>query len=58
MKVRAPLAVCKPCYAQYVTSKIVDEGESRRIQCMGSKCGVIVDEKTVELLVESEVLEK
>ena len=50
--------VCKPCYAQYVTSKIVDEGESRRIQCMGSKCNVIVDENTVGLLVEPDVLEK
>ncbi|ORY88042.1 hypothetical protein BCR35DRAFT_301941 [Leucosporidium creatinivorum] len=49
---------CKSCYAQYVTSKVVDEGESRRIQCMGSKCNVIVDEKTVELLVEEEVLER
>lgn len=47
---------CKSCYSQYVTSKIVDEGESRRIQCMGSKCNVIVDEKTIELLVEPDVM--
>lgn len=49
---------CKDCYAQYLTAKIVDEGESRRIQCMGSKCNVIVDEKTIELLVKPDVLER
>ncbi|GAA6013964.1 hypothetical protein JCM10207_000187 [Rhodosporidiobolus poonsookiae] len=42
---------CKDCYAHYLTSKIVDEGESRRIQCMANDCNVVVDEKTVELLV-------
>jgi ariadne-1 len=47
--------VCKDCYAHYVSSKIND-GESRRIQCMGNKCNVIVDEKTVELLVSHDVL--
>ncbi|KAI5474421.1 ariadne-1 [Pseudohyphozyma bogoriensis] len=49
---------CKDCYSQYLTSKIMDESESRRIQCMGGKCGVIVDEKTVELLVEGATLER
>ncbi|KAK4703139.1 hypothetical protein P7C70_g3078, partial [Phenoliferia sp. Uapishka_3] len=53
---RSNRSVCKDCYSQYVTSKIMDESESRRIQCMGSKCNVIVDEKTVELLVEPAVL--
>lgn len=52
------VTVCKDCYSQYITSKIVDEGESRRIQCMGSKCNVIVDEKTVELLVSRDVLDR
>lgn len=46
---------CKECYSEYVTNKIVDEGESRRIQCMGSNCHVIVDEKTIELLVAPDV---
>jgi ariadne-1 len=48
--------VCKDCYAQYVSAKVNDEGESRRIQCMGSKCHTIVDEKTLELLVDSATL--
>ncbi|BGP15687.1 hypothetical protein JCM10213_006142 [Rhodosporidiobolus nylandii] len=47
---------CKDCYSQYLTSKIVDEGESRRIQCMGNDCNVIVDERTVELLVPPDLL--
>lgn len=47
---------CKDCYAQYVSAKVNDEGESRRIQCMGSKCHTIVDEKTLELLVDSATL--
>ncbi|GAA5943109.1 E3 ubiquitin-protein ligase HEL1 [Sporobolomyces koalae] len=47
---------CKACYSQYITSKVVDEGESRRIQCMANDCKVIVDEKSVELLVSPEVM--
>lgn len=34
----------------------MDESESRRIQCMGSDCNTIVDEKTIELLVSKETL--
>ncbi|KAK4056809.1 hypothetical protein OIO90_002058 [Microbotryomycetes sp. JL221] len=49
---------CRECYSHYLQSKIVDEGESRRIQCMNSKCAVIVDEKTVELLVSTDALAK
>ncbi|GAA6039888.1 hypothetical protein JCM8097_006784 [Rhodosporidiobolus ruineniae] len=49
---------CKDCYAQYITSKVQDEGESRRIQCMGKDCNVIVDERTVELLVPPDVLSR
>ncbi|GAA5842304.1 hypothetical protein JCM5353_000962 [Sporobolomyces roseus] len=47
---------CKECYSHYIQSKVVDEGESRRIQCMGKNCNVIVDEKTVELLVNPDIL--
>jgi len=50
------IVVCKECYSHYIQSKVVDEGESRRIQCMGKNCNVIVDEKTVELLVNPEIL--
>ncbi|GAA5939252.1 hypothetical protein JCM1841_002933 [Sporobolomyces salmonicolor] len=49
---------CKECYAQYIASKVVDEGESRRIQCMANDCNVIVDERTVELLVPPEILSR
>ncbi|PRQ72460.1 hypothetical protein AAT19DRAFT_16384 [Rhodotorula toruloides] len=49
---------CKACYCHYLTSKIIDEGESRRIECMGKDCHVIVDEKTVELLVPPDILDR
>ncbi|KAJ3106590.1 hypothetical protein HDU97_005955 [Phlyctochytrium planicorne] len=42
---------CKDCYERFLTQKIVEEGESRRIQCPGSGCNLIVDEKTVDLVV-------
>lgn len=48
---------CQDCYTQYIEGKI-KEGESRKIQCMDEKCGLIVDEKTVGLLVGNEMLEK
>ncbi|CAJ0846743.1 13545_t:CDS:2 [Entrophospora sp. SA101] len=38
---------CKDCYEHYLTQKIKEEGESRRISCMANKCNVIVDETTV-----------
>ncbi len=41
-----------------MTSKITDEAESRRIQCMGAKCHVIVDEKTVQLLVKDDIFQR
>ncbi|KAL8277440.1 hypothetical protein RQP46_010162 [Phenoliferia psychrophenolica] len=47
---------CKDCYARYVESKIMDDSESRRIQCMDSNCNVVIDEKTIELLVSPSVL--
>lgn len=53
---REAITVCKECYSHYIQSKVVDEGESRRIQCMGKNCNVIVDEKTVELLVNPDIL--
>ncbi|KAI9478377.1 MAG: hypothetical protein EXX96DRAFT_245687 [Benjaminiella poitrasii] len=44
---------CRTCYTHYLVQKIKEEGESRRIQCPQSDCPVIVDEKTVELLVDT-----
>ncbi|KAI9020516.1 hypothetical protein DFJ74DRAFT_673498 [Hyaloraphidium curvatum] len=49
---------CRDCYEHYLTQKITEEGESRRIQCMHGKCKLIVDEKTVEMVVKPRVLEK
>ncbi|KAI8988618.1 hypothetical protein BDF20DRAFT_953743 [Mycotypha africana] len=49
---------CKRCYTQYLCQKIREEGESRRIQCPESDCNIIVDEKTVELLVDSATYSK
>ncbi|KAJ3240213.1 hypothetical protein HDU81_004350 [Chytriomyces hyalinus] len=49
---------CQPCYSRYLTIKIAEEGESRRIQCLDAACSLIVDEKTVQLLVEPAVFEK
>ncbi|KAI7866800.1 uncharacterized protein EV154DRAFT_453990 [Mucor mucedo] len=45
---------CKKCYTHYINQKIREEGESRRIQCPENNCPVIVDEKTVALLVDNE----
>jgi ariadne-1 len=43
---------CIVCYDHYLKQKICEEGESRRITCMG-KCSLIVDEKTVKELVDA-----
>ena len=48
---------CRDCYAQYLTMKITQEGESRRISC-AANCKIIVDERTVQLLVTPPVYEK
>lgn len=49
---------CKTCYVHYLQQKIQNEGESRRIECPQDKCNVIVDEKTVEKLVDSKTMAK
>jgi ariadne-1 len=48
---------CKFCYTQYLTQKIVQEGESRHITCP-AECDLIVDGESVALLVESITLKK
>ncbi|KAJ3058412.1 hypothetical protein HDU99_006813, partial [Rhizoclosmatium hyalinum] len=50
-------AFCTACYARYLSGRITEEGESRRIQCPDASCSVIVDEKTVETLVDPKVFE-
>ncbi|KAJ3213366.1 hypothetical protein HDU67_002948 [Dinochytrium kinnereticum] len=49
---------CRDCYSRFLVQKIEEEGESRRIQCPGTGCKLIVDEKTVELVVPPRVHEK
>ncbi|KAI7858327.1 hypothetical protein BDC45DRAFT_499369 [Circinella umbellata] len=49
---------CRGCYEHYLRQKIREEGESRRIECPQDKCNVIVDEKTVQRLVDSQTNQK
>ncbi|CAG8635575.1 28801_t:CDS:2, partial [Dentiscutata erythropus] len=49
---------CQTCYKHYLTQKIKEEGESRRISCMANGCNVIVDENTVELVVDKDIHER
>lgn len=49
---------CTDCYGNYLDQKIKLEGESRRIQCMEEKCNLVMDEKTVGLLVSPELFER
>ncbi|KAK0555602.1 hypothetical protein OC845_000173 [Tilletia horrida] len=49
---------CKDCYKQYIERKVQEEGESRRVQCMQEKCSIIVDERTVGLVVSPEIFER
>lgn len=48
---------CQDCYTMYIEGKI-KEGESRKLQCMKENCGLVVDEKTVGILVGNDLLEK
>jgi ariadne-1 len=49
---------CKDCYSEYMLRKVQEEGESRRVQCMEEKCKLVVDERTVGLLVPLNILDK
>ena len=46
---------CVDCYRQYLAQKIKDEGEAARIQCPTSGCNRIVDSKSLDMLVASDV---
>jgi len=45
------------CYRQYLAQKIKNEGEAARIQCPTEGCNQIVDSKSMDLLVASELKE-
>jgi ariadne-1 len=49
---------CVTCWGTYLSKKIKEEGESSKVQCLFDKCHVIVDEKTVELVVDTQVFER
>lgn len=49
---------CTDCYRTYLEQKIKTEGESRRIQCMEEKCKLVVDERTVGLIVSPAIMER
>jgi ariadne-1 len=49
---------CIDCYKRYLASKIKDEGEAARIKCPGNGCDRIVDSKSLDLLVESELKDR
>lgn len=46
---------CVDCYRQYLAQKIKDEGEAARIRCPGQKCNQIVDSKSLDVLVASDL---
>ncbi|KAI9216388.1 hypothetical protein BC828DRAFT_393664 [Blastocladiella britannica] len=49
---------CLDCYRRYLTSKIMDDGESRRISCMARDCSLVVDQVTVRELASPEEFAK
>lgn len=46
---------CVDCYRQYLAQKIKNEGEAARIQCPTEGCHQIVDSRSMDLLVASEL---
>ncbi|KAJ3060755.1 hypothetical protein HDU98_003328, partial [Podochytrium sp. JEL0797] len=48
---------CLSCYQHYITQKIVAEGECR-VQCLDSKCKLIVNDLLVKEIVDKDVYEK
>lgn len=49
---------CAACYKQYLSQKIKEEGEAARIRCPGDGCNRVVDSKSLDLLVASELKER
>lgn len=46
---------CVDCYKQYLAQKIKEEGEAARIRCPGDGCNRIVDSKSVDVLVSTDL---
>lgn len=49
---------CHGCYEQYLTQKINEEGECRRILCPESGCSVLVDEANIKRIISPSTLTK
>jgi ariadne-1 len=49
---------CVDCFRHYLAQKIKDEGEAARIQCPKGGCNRIVDSKSLDFLVVSELKER
>ncbi|KAF1985379.1 ubiquitin-conjugating enzyme E2 [Aulographum hederae CBS 113979] len=46
---------CVDCYKHYLSQKIKDEGEAARIKCPGDDCNRVVDSKSLDLLVSTDL---
>lgn len=49
---------CVDCYRQYLTQKIREEGEAARIQCPSEGCSRIIDARSLDLLVTSDLIDR
>lgn len=49
---------CVSCYKQYLAQKIKEEGEAARIRCPGDECNRIVDSKSLDLLVATDLKDR
>lgn len=49
---------CVTCYKQYLSQKIKEEGEAARIKCPGNGCNRIVDSKSLDLLVATDLRDR
>ncbi|KAI0648414.1 hypothetical protein C8Q79DRAFT_955355 [Trametes meyenii] len=56
-RLRCQHAFCEPCWQEYVTSKVKDEGQCT-FRCMHDNCRTVVDGASIAKLVESSVNER
>ncbi|KAI0333171.1 hypothetical protein GY45DRAFT_1432668 [Cubamyces sp. BRFM 1775] len=56
-RLRCQHSFCEPCWQEYVTSKIKDEGQCL-FRCMHGDCRTVVDAASIAKLVEPEVYER
>lgn len=49
---------CVDCYRQYLAQKIRGEGEAARIQCPGDGCNRVVDAKSLDILVRTDLTDR